>query len=202
MPDRMLVGSNNQHKIGEFRRILTPLGIEVVAPSETGVDIEVVETGRTFSKNARIKAIAFRDVSGFPSVADDSGLMVDALGGEPGFYSARYGGPGLTDVDRNYLVLSRLGSLPSEQRKARFVCAIALAEPGNKPILFMGEVEGEIALKPQGVRGFGYDPIFFHPPSGSTFGQLTPDEKDAVSHRGIALRRLAAFLTARRDGIL
>jgi XTP/dITP diphosphohydrolase len=191
---RLLAASNNAHKLREFERILAPLGITVVTPEELGLSLEVEETGTTFAENALIKARAFASASGMPAVADDSGLVVDALGGEPGVYSARYGGLGLDDAGRTQLVLERMAAVPPERRTARFVSAIALAgfSPGEP--VFVGVVEGVIARKPEGANGFGYDPIFYYPPLAATFGQAPPEAKDTVSHRARALAQLDAYL--------
>jgi XTP/dITP diphosphohydrolase len=169
---RILVASNNEHKVEEFRRILGPLGFEVVTPSSLGLAVQVDETGDTFAENAMLKAEAFLDASGMTAVADDSGLVVDALGGEPGVYSARYGGPGLDDGDRYRLVLERMAAVSGPHRS----------------------VDGLIPREARGGNGFGYDPIFYFPHAGRTFGEMEAAEKDAVSHRSVALRRLASAL--------
>jgi XTP/dITP diphosphohydrolase len=190
----IVVASNNRHKIEEFGRILAPLGLRVIAPEDIGLSLQVDETGCSFAENASLKARSFLAASGLPTVADDSGLVVDALGGEPGIYSARYGGPGLNDAERNRLVLDRLGDVPENERGARFVCAIVLLTTRGRPLAVDGTVEGRISRDPRGRMGFGYDPIFYFPPAGKTFGEMSNAEKDAVSHRGRALRRLAAAL--------
>lgn len=178
-------------------------GVSVVTPAAIGLDLDVEETGSSFAENAAIKGEAFRAASGMVCVADDSGLEIDALGGDPGIYSARYGGPGLTDDDRNELVLSRLIDVPDEVRTARFVCAIAVAAPGRPCTVFEGTVEGRIARRAIGAHGFGYDPIFYFPPFGRTFGEVDAERKALVSHRGVALRKAAAFLrTVLTDDIL
>lgn len=192
----LLVASNNLHKVEEFRRILTPLGFAVVTPAELGVAIDVEETGTTFEENALLKARAFHDASGIAAVADDSGLVVDALGGQPGVFSARYGGPGLDDQGRVDLLLRNLEGVPLAVRAARFVSAIALVADRGEWV-FDGVVEGEIAMEPRGKNGFGYDPVFIYPPFGMTFGEAESSAKDRVSHRGRALRALADFLSKR-----
>lgn len=200
---RVLVASNNPHKLEEFRRILHPLGYTAVSPADEGIAVEVEETGRTFEENARLKARAFASRSGLPAVADDSGLIIDALDGEPGIYSARYGGPGLTDAARCRLILDRLSDVPLANRSARFAASITYADQGGREITVGARVEGVIAHEPRGVDGFGYDPIFLYPPTGKTFAEMAPAQKDAVSHRGAALRRLAEALSGRFDaGIL
>lgn len=194
MRRHILIASNNPHKLREFRGILEPLGFVVISPADLGITISVEETGTTFAENATIKAEALRDLAGLPVAADDSGLVVDALGGEPGVYSARYGGPGLTDAGRTALVLALLRGVGRRDRSGRFVAVIALAATGEETRLFHGVAEGTIAEEAAGDGGFGYDPIFFFPPAGRTFAQMSPYEKAQVSHRGNAARALAAHL--------
>lgn len=194
MPVRLLAATNNPHKLTEFRRILGPLGVDVVTPADLGISLEVEENGATFAENAGIKARAFHEAGGLPALADDSGLVVDALGGEPGIYSARYGGPGLNDADRTALVLRRMEGIAGEQRTARFIAAIVLVAPGKEPLLFEGTVEGTIADRARGDNGFGHDPIFYYPPFGCTFGEAAPEAKDSVSHRARALAALGHYL--------
>jgi XTP/dITP diphosphohydrolase len=167
-----------------------------VGPRDLGIDDSPDETGATFRENAREKALHYAARSGLLAIADDSGLSVDALNGEPGLYSARYGGPTSTDESRNRLVLSNLAAVPDEKRTARFTCALAVAGEGR--ILFEAEehVEGRIAAAPSGRNGFGYDPIFFYPPFSKTFGEVPGSEKDLVSHRGKAFARLREFLAS------
>jgi XTP/dITP diphosphohydrolase len=152
------------------------------------------ETGSTFLENARLKALHYAVRSGLLTVADDSGISVDALGGEPGLYSSRFGGEGASDQDRNELLLSRLAGVPEGQRGARFTSAVVVAR-GETPLFEIQEtVEGRIAPAPRGEQGFGYDPLFFYPPFGKTFGEVAPAAKDRVSHRGKAFARLREFL--------
>lgn len=191
---RLLFASNNPHKLTEVRRLLEPLGIQVMSPQDVDLEIEVEETGTSFEENAILKAMAFSTASGSAALADDSGLIVDALGGEPGILSARYGGPGLTDRDRTNLVVTRMADVPLGRRTARFSAAVALAVPGRDPIVFRGEVEGLIAAAPVGSNGFGYDPIFYYPPFEMTFGEVIGQRKDSVSHRARALAELARYL--------
>lgn len=199
---RIVLASNNTHKRQDFRTILAPRGIEVLAPAELGLTLAVDETGRTFADNARLKADALRESTHLPAVADDSGLVVDALGGRPGIYSARYGGPEASDEDRNRLVLNELRDVPQADRTARFVATVALARPGRETVVFEGVVEGIILPQPRGHHGFGYDPIFYYPPLHRSFAELTHDEKAKVSHRGQALAKLVTYLAdeARRSG--
>lgn len=168
--------------------------MSVVTPAELGLDLEVDETGSSFAENAVLKADAFLQSSGMLSVADDSGLVVDALHGAPGIYSARYGGPGRSDQDRNALVLAELRDEPGALRTARFVCAIAVAQRGRETRVFEGRVEGLITCEPIGEHGFGYDPIFYYPPFQRTFGEVDADLKATVSHRGNALRQAVPYL--------
>ena len=195
---KMVLASKNPKKLEEMAVILSQLGIEVVLESDVGVDVEVEETGTTFEENAALKAFAVMEAAGLPAIADDSGLCVDALGGGPGVYSARYGGEGLTDADRYRLVLEGLqGQL---DRGAKFVSAICCAFPGGDRVEARGECPGVIGYAPQGENGFGYDPIFFLPEKKKTFAQLTGEEKNAISHRGKALdnfkEELEKYLTA------
>jgi len=194
---RFLVATANPGKIREFSAALVSEGIEVF-----GLDIlddrsEVEETGATFEENARIKAEGYSLRTDMPVLADDSGLEVDALGGEPGVLSARYGGPGLDDEGRNRLVLDGLRGVEAERRTARFRCVLALACTGRTIATFEGVIEGRLLEAPSGENGFGYDPLFFHPKSGCTTAELTTAQKQKVSHRGHAI---AAFLKALRMG--
>jgi XTP/dITP diphosphohydrolase len=191
------VATGNPAKGVEIAQLLKPLRIEVVRPSDVILELEVAETGATFAENARLKAEAFAAASGRPVLADDSGLEVDALGGEPGVRSARYGGPGLDDTGRVALLLDRLRGVPEGSRAARFVCVLALAMPGRETLVFEGSVDGLIATEPRGSGGFGYDPVFFYAPAGRTFAELRAEEKAMVSHRGKAIRRFVQCLERR-----
>lgn len=188
----LLLASTNQGKVAEFQRLLAPLGIAVRSPADLGLALEVEETGETFAENAALKAEAYLAASGLPSLADDSGLSVAGLEGAPGVRSARYGGPGLTDAQRTDLLVAAMRGRIN--REARFVCDLALALPGRPPLHFTGTVAGEVTHEPRGEGGFGYDPIFLYPPLGRTFGELRPEEKDAVSHRAEAARQLVRYL--------
>jgi XTP/dITP diphosphohydrolase len=187
MNRRLLIASNNDHKIRELRALLGPEWT-VLTPGELRLDLSVAETGSSFSENALLKARGFAEKSGESTIADDSGLVIDALRGEPGIYSARYGGPDLDDAGRIRLVLRQLHGIPAERRTARFVAAIALVCPDREAVVEERAVEGIILDAPVGDAGFGYDPIFFHPPSGATFAQLDESIKNLVSHRALALR--------------
>ena len=192
----LLIATNNAHKAAEFRRLLAGADADLVTPDEAGVALEVPETGATFAENARIKARAFRDASGLPSLADDSGVAVDALGGRPGIRSARYGGEGLDDAGRVRLLLSEMAGVPEEERACRFHAVLAFAAPDGREEMAEGVCEGRLALAPSGVNGFGYDPVFHLPEFGRTMAELDPEEKDAVSHRGQAARRILPLLRA------
>ena len=185
---KFVLASRNPGKLKEMNEILSHLGIQVCSEEEAGVDVEVEETGTTFEENSRLKAEAVMKASGLPAISDDSGLCVDCLGGAPGVYSARYGGPELDDAGRYRLLLENMrGQMP---RTAQFVSAITCCFPNGDVLTARGECPGTIAYAPMGEGGFGYDPVFFVPPLKKTFAQLTPEEKNAVSHRGKAL---AAF---------
>lgn len=182
---KLVLASQNEKKLREMNDILAQLGIEVCLQSELGVQVDVEETGDTFEANSLLKAQAVMQATGMPAIADDSGLCVDALGGAPGVYSARYGGPDLDDVGRYRLLLENLrGQSP---RTARFVSVITCCFPNGDVICARGECEGTIAYAPQGEGGFGYDPVFFVPQKKKTFAQLSPEEKNEISHRGRAL---------------
>lgn len=187
----MILASNNAHKVTEFRAILADLGEEIIPQSEAGCDFEVEETGTTFEENAYLKAIAVTRATGQPAIADDSGLEVDALGGEPGIYSARYtGNHEDTDADRNNYLLKKLGDTPLEQRTARFVSCICLTFPNGDVLRARGTMEGRILFEARGKNGFGYDPLFQTEGFDRSNGELSPEEKNAVSHRGKALRQI------------
>ena len=192
---KLVLASKNEKKLREMDEILSSLGIEVISEAQAGVDVEVEETGSTFEENSLLKAKAVMEASGLPAIADDSGLCVDALGGAPGVYSARYGGPELDDTGRYRLLLENMKGQP---RGARFVSVITCCFPNGDVLTARGECPGTIAFAPMGEGGFGYDPVFFLPKLKKTFAQLTPEEKNAISHRGLALRafreKLAEYL--------
>ena len=183
---RAVLASHNKKKMKEMREILAQLGVEVISQAEAGVDIEPEETGTTFEENARIKARAIMEATGLPAIADDSGLVVDALDGAPGVYSARYGGEGLDDDDRWKLLLKNMEG--REDRACRFVCVICCALPDGAEVMSRGTVEGQVAFGPEGDGGFGYDPVFYLPERGCTMACLPAEEKNAISHRGNALQ--------------
>ena len=182
---KLVLASKNKKKLVEMNAILGQLGIEVCSEAEAGVDLDVEETGTTFEENSLIKAKAVMEASGMPAIADDSGLCVDALGGAPGVYSARYGGEGLDDAGRTRLLLENMrGQSP---RTCRFVSVITCCFPNGDVLSARGECEGTVAFAPMGEGGFGYDPVFFVPGLKKTFAQLTAEEKNSMSHRGRAL---------------
>jgi XTP/dITP diphosphohydrolase len=190
----LAVATANQGKLAEIRSILEPMGYTVKSAAELGFDREIAETGETFADNARLKAWAVASELGRPALADDSGLEVEALAGRPGVLSARYAGPGASKEERNAKLLEELAGLDPERRGAAFVCVMCLCLPSGQTLVAEGRLAGRIAQTPAGQRGFGYDPVFLLPQRGLTVAQLPPEEKNAISHRGRALRRLAAEL--------
>lgn len=191
---RLLLATNNPGKVREFRRLLEGCGFEVVTPAEAGLNLDVEEHGTSYAENATLKAEAFAKAGGCLALADDSGIEVDALGGGPGMYSARYGGEGLDDAGRTALLLRELEGVAPEQRTARYRAVVAVAWPGAaKPRLFEGIQPGTIGFTPRGERGFGYDPVFLVD-AARTQAELSDSEKDAISHRGQAVRLAAAWL--------
>jgi XTP/dITP diphosphohydrolase len=201
---RVLVATRSTHKLRELRQLLQPVVAELVSLDDVGIDHEVEEHGLTFTANAALKARAYGRASGLPTLADDSGIEVDALGGGPGVRTRRYAGEDATDEENNAKLLGALSGLPSGRRGARYVCVLALALPdragtrGGLPVVLRrGTCRGRIATGPRGSGGFGYDPIFepaSEPPGGRTLGQWTAAEKNAISHRARAARRMAPVL--------
>ena len=186
---KIVLASKNPHKLVEISKITEKFGFQLVLQSELGVDIDVEETGTTFEENSYQKAYAVMKATGLPALADDSGIAVYALNGEPGVYSARYGGdPSMSDWDRLELLLKNTEHVPEGQRQAQFVCVITLVTPEGQTIQARGEIHGELIREPRGENGFGYDPIFYYPPFGKTTAEISAEEKHAVSHRGKALR--------------
>ena len=184
---KLILASNNANKLKEFRSLVADLDIELLSQKEAGCDFEVEETGTTFEENAYLKASAVTEATGIAAVADDSGLCVDALGGEPGIYSARYGlGHAASDEERYRYLLQTMEGV--EDRSARFVCCICCTFPDGSVIRSRGECEGEILLAPKGQNGFGYDPVFHPLCLDKSMAELNPEEKNAISHRGKALR--------------
>ena len=189
---RFVLATHNPGKLREMGEILRDLGVEVVSPAALGIPVDVEETGTTFLENALLKAKAICRAANLPAIADDSGLCVDALNGAPGVYSARYGGEGLDDRGRCMLLLNSLRGATT--RAAHFSCAVACAFPNGDTLTAEGRCDGFIAYAPLGDGGFGYDPVFLLPGTGKTFGQLSQEEKSAVSHRGKALKEFAGKL--------
>ena len=188
---KVVLASKNKHKLVEISKITEKFGIELVLQSELGVDIDVEETGSTFEENSFQKAEAVMKATGLPALADDSGIAVDALGGEPGIYSARYGfDESLDDWGRLELLLKNTEHVPDGQRQAQFVCVITMVTPEGKTIQARGEIHGELLRAPRGEHGFGYDPIFYYPPLGMSTAEMDPEQKNQVSHRGNALKLL------------
>ena len=191
---KVLIASNNSHKVEEFRRLLEGLPIHLVTPRDAGLTLDVEETGETFEENARLKAHAFAHASGLPALADDSGIEVDALDGRPGVRSARYGGPGLDDPARTQLLLREMADVPDGKRTCRYRVVVVLAQPDGTERVAEGACKGVVARTAAGSNGFGYDPIFHVPEFGRTIAQLSPEQKDAISHRGKAARAIARIL--------
>ena len=186
---KVVLASKNPHKLVEISKITEQFDMELVLQSELGVDIEVEETGTTFEENSYLKARAVMEATGLPALADDSGIAVDALNGEPGIYSARYGfDESLDDWGRLQLLLKNTENVPDGQRQAQFVCVITLVTPDGKVIQARGEVHGDLLRAPAGEGGFGYDPIFYYPPYGQSLAEVSAEEKNQVSHRANALR--------------
>ena len=186
---KVVLASKNKHKLAEISKITEKFGMELVLQSELGVDIDVEENGATFEENSFIKAEAVMKATGLPALADDSGIAVDALNGEPGIYSARYGfDESLDDWGRLLLLLKNTEHVPDGQRQAQFVCVITMVTPEGQTIQARGEIHGELLREARGGNGFGYDPIFYYPPFGKSTAEMDPEEKNAVSHRGNALR--------------
>ena len=191
---RVLIATNNAHKRRELGQILAESRSPLVSPADLGIVAELEETGTTYADNAMLKARSLAETSGMVTLADDSGLEVAALGGEPGIRSARYAGEGAPNSQRIAKLLCSLEGVPWSDRAARFVCVIAVCEPGGPTHLFQGICSGVIAFEPTGSQGFGYDPVFFMPEFGCTMAELDEAQKNLVSHRGLAGKQAAAFL--------
>lgn len=190
--DTLVAATGNKGKLQEFKLLLP--SFEILSMAEAGFLEEIEETGSTFEENALLKARAVMRATGRAAFADDSGLMVDALGGAPGIYSARYAGETATDAERIEKLLSELSSVPEEARTASFVSVIAYVTPDGEEKTFRGECHGRIGKAPKGEHGFGYDPVFISAESGRTFAEMTEEEKGAISHRGRAMRLFADWL--------
>jgi len=200
LTEQLLLATNNQAKVREYQSLLQDLPYQLVTLAEQGITTAVSEDGETLEENASIKAKAFAAESQLLALADDSGLEVDALGGEPGPLSARYAGEGASDIERIDYLLARLKDVPGEERTARFRCVIAIATPDGKVELCSGECRGLITLEPRGDHGFGYDPVFYLPELGKTMAELALPLKNQVSHRGQAARNARQVLERLRSG--
>ena len=190
----MLLATKNPAKVREYSSLLDGLPFELTTPAREGIDREIEETGTTLEENATLKATTCARLTDLITLADDSGLEVEALGGEPGPLSRRYAGENASDRERNESLLARLSKVPWGRRKARFRCVIAIAAPSEKVQLCQGECQGIIAFGPKGDNGFGYDPIFYLPQKDKTMAELTPEEKNRLSHRGQAALKAREFL--------
>ena len=197
---RLLIATSNRHKVEEIRRLLAGAGIDPVTLDAWPAVKAPEETGRTFEENARAKATYYADATGELTVAEDSGLEIDALGGIPGVESARYAGEETSYPEKFARLYEALDRTGSRESPARFVCALVLASPGAIVFEARGVVEGRIAGEPSGAGGFGYDPIFFYPPYGRTLAEVSPEQKAGVSHRGKAFRQLREYLGQERQG--
>jgi XTP/dITP diphosphohydrolase len=194
LPDKLLLATNNQAKVREYKALFQDLPLELVLPAELGITTTVDEVGESLEENARLKVTALALESQLLALADDSGLEVDALGGEPGRLSARYAGEGASDRDRIDYLLARLEGVPWERRRAHFRCVIAIATPDGEVELCSGECPGVITFEPKGEQGFGYDPVFYFAELGKTMAELPLEVKNQVSHRGKAAREACQWL--------
>jgi len=192
----LVVSTGNRHKVEEIRAMLADLPVAVRSLAEFPGAPQVVEDGWTYRENALKKAWAAAKFTGKPALADDTGLEVDALGGQPGLYAARFAGEGCTYQDNVRKLLRLLEGVPPQRRGARFVCVMALVDPGGREQVVEGELHGQIAEAPAGDSGFGYDPVFYVPEVGKTLAELTPAEKNRMSHRGRALAKARALILA------
>ena len=197
---RLLLATGNRHKQDELKSLLKGIPYELVTPSELGVDDRVEESGCTLEENAALKATTFAARSRLLSLADDSGLEVDVLGGEPGVFSSRYAGEKASDADRVDFLLSKLKGVPPGKRQAKFKCVIAIATPQGKVDLCIGECKGVITFAPSGKEGFGYDPVFYLPQLDKTMAELPPAHKNRISHRGQAAAKARCVLLNMIDG--
>jgi XTP/dITP diphosphohydrolase len=193
---RLCVATNNPGKRREFAQLLADWGGDIVFPGDLGLDLQVEENGASFEENAVLKARAYAAASGLSTLADDSGLEVDALAGAPGVFSARYAGVGASDADRRQKLLAALADMPLDRRSARFRCVVAIAAPDGRVAVAAGVCEGRIALEPRGTHGFGYDPIFYLAEHGCTMAELRPELKNQISHRARAIQAARPLLEA------
>lgn len=193
---KIIFATGNADKMREIREIMADCAVEILSMKEAGISADIVEDGQTFEENARIKAGAIAEHTDAIVLADDSGLEIDALGGEPGVYSARYMGEDTSYTLKNQNLIDRLQNVPKEQRSARFVCAIAAVLPDGQELVTRQTMEGYIGYEPEGENGFGYDPIFYLDEFGCSSAALTREQKNAISHRGKALRAMRELLKA------
>lgn len=189
---KFVIATHNNHKVTEFKRILEPLGVEVVSQKEAGIDVEVVETGTTFAENAKLKAESVSHVGNCVAIADDSGICIDAFDGGPGIYSSRFLGEDTPYTEKNAIILDRLKDVPDEKRTARYVCAICCIFPNGDVIETEGRCEGKMGYESKGGNGFGYDPIFMV--DDRSLAEISDAEKDEISHRGVALKKFVEEL--------
>jgi XTP/dITP diphosphohydrolase len=190
----LLLATNNAGKVKEFRSLLRGIPFELVTPKETGINMDVAETGKTYEENARLKACTLANESGLLTLADDSGIEVYALHGEPGLISARYAGEKASDAERVDFLLSKLKDVPAAKRTARYYCVIAIAQPDGQVIFCDGECKGTITFEPRGEKGFGYDPVFYFVEYGKTMSELPIEVKNQISHRGKAAQKACLLL--------
>ena len=198
--NRLLIGTSNPGKVRELSSALAGCGLDLVSPADVGIVDDVTETGATLEENAVLKAAAYSEASGLLTLADDSGLEVDALGGEPGVMSSRYAGEGKSDAERIAFLLEKLNNIGGGPWPARFRCVVAVKAPGRPADLYAGVCPGAIVTTARGSNGFGYDPVFLLPEMGRTMAELTQEEKNRVSHRGKAARKAAAALRRLHQG--
>jgi XTP/dITP diphosphohydrolase len=191
---KLLIATNNPGKLQEYAELLESLPLTLTSPAQEGLSLAVDESGATFAENAILKARAYAEASGLPTLADDSGLEVDALDGAPGVRSARYAGEGTSDEDRYRLLLRNLREVPAERRTARFRCVVAVAWPEGDVHTAEGRCEGVIGFEPRGTHGFGYDPVFYLPDRGQTMAELPPAVKNRISHRARAAQAVLPIL--------
>ena len=200
MSNRIIVATGNEHKMIEIRQILEGTGLEAVSMKQAGIECDIVEDGSTFEENAAIKARAVAEASGEMALSDDSGLVIDALNGEPGIHSARFMGYDTSYDIKNQYLIDQLKGLPDEKRAARFVCAMVCAFPDGRTITVSETMEGIIGREITGANGFGYDPILYLPEFGCSSAELSPEQKNEISHRGKALRKMRMRLM--EEGII
>lgn len=191
---KLLIATQNLGKLEEYRTLLSPLGYNLLSLTDLGIQDQAEESGATFAENSLIKSTHGYKLTGVPCLADDSGLEIDSLGGDPGIYSARYGGDKLTDQERCQLILTKLAKIPSHERQARFVCCISIIGLASAPIIGIGGISGIITNIPQGDYGFGYDPIFMLPSLNKTMAELPSNVKNLISHRADALRKIKLLI--------